>query len=47
MPYGDVSGDHGLLFLAYSNDVDKFDVILDRITEVPDGHDDSIMKFSK
>ena len=47
MPYGTVTGEHGLLFLAYSNNVDKFDLMLDRMTGVPDGHNDAIMKFSK
>lgn len=47
MPFGTVTGTHGLLFIAYSNSVDKFNVMLDRMVGKGDGHNDSIMKFSK
>jgi putative iron-dependent peroxidase len=44
MPFGSVGGKRGLLFIAYSNDVSKFDKMLDRMT---DSVSDSIMKYSK
>jgi len=47
MPFGTVGGEHGLLFIAYSNDTKKFDTMLDRMTGKPDGKNDLIMKFSK
>jgi porphyrinogen peroxidase len=46
MPFGDVNK-NGLLFIAYSSDVSKFDVMLDRMTgNTSDGKNDSIMKYS-
>jgi putative iron-dependent peroxidase len=45
-PYGTNTGDHGLLFIAYSNSLEKFDTMLDRMVGIPDGHNDGIMKFS-
>jgi putative iron-dependent peroxidase len=47
MPYGTVSGDHGLLFIAYTNNLQNFNVMLDRMTGKPDGKHDSIMKYSR
>lgn len=44
MPFGTVSGKKGLLFIAYSNDVAKFDKMLDRMT---DSQSDSVMRYSK
>ena len=44
MPFGNVAGKRGLLFIGYSNDVKKFDKMLDRMT---DSHSDAIMKYSK
>lgn len=44
MPFGSVTGKKGLLFIAYANDVSKFDKMLDRMT---DSTSDSIMKYSK
>jgi len=46
MPFGTVSGTHGLLFVAYSNSVDRFNFLLDRMVGIPDGKNDSIMKLS-
>jgi len=47
MPWGD-SKKNGLLFIAYSSDVSKFDKMLDRMTgNGSDKHNDSIMKYSK
>jgi len=45
MPYGNYNN-NGLLFIAYSSDVKKFDTMLDRMTGV-DGKNDFIMKYSK
>jgi porphyrinogen peroxidase len=46
LPFGD-SNQNGLLFIAYSSDVSKFDHMLDRMTgNTDDGKNDSIMKFS-
>jgi putative iron-dependent peroxidase len=47
MPYGSATGEKGLLFLAYSNNVDKFDLMLDRMTGIADHHLDSMMVFSR
>jgi len=45
MPFGTVSGPNGLLFLAYSGKVDKFDKMLDRLADP--SATDGIMKYSK
>jgi len=48
MPFGTVGGDRGLLFIAYSNSVGKFDQMLDRMVGKSGGSDnDAIMSFSK
>lgn len=48
MPFGSVGGDSGLLFIAYANNVHKFDRLLDRMVgNTKDGHSDYVMKFSK
>jgi putative iron-dependent peroxidase len=44
MPFGTVGDNRGLLFIGYSNSVNKFDKMLDRMT---DSQSDGIMKFSK
>jgi len=47
MPYGNYNK-NGLLFIAYSSDVSKFNTMLDRMTgNTKDGLSDSIMKYSK
>lgn len=46
MPFGTVTGDHGLLFLAYAKNVDNFNIMLDRMVGKPDGVTDDIMKLS-
>jgi len=48
MPYGTYE-DHGLLFIAYSNTPDKFNVLLDRMVgkDSAHKHNDSVMSFSK
>jgi len=45
MPFGTVSGPNGLLFLAYSGKVDKFDKMLDRLADPSATY--GIMKYSK
>jgi putative iron-dependent peroxidase len=47
MPYGTVTGERGLIFLAYANTVDKFDQMLDRMTGLVDGTADNVFKFSR
>mmetsp|Transcript_808 Transcript_808/g.1119 ORF Transcript_808/g.1119 Transcript_808/m.1119 type:complete len:436 (+) Transcript_808:624-1931(+) len=45
MPFGAVGGEHGLLFIAYSNTPSKFDVMLDRMVG-KGGPTDEVMFFS-
>ncbi|EFC43331.1 predicted protein [Naegleria gruberi] len=46
-PYGTVSGEHGLLFIAYSNNIEKYETLLDAMVgKVHGKHNDAIMKFS-
>ena len=45
-PFGTVTGDHGLLFLAYAKDLDNFNSMLDRMVGKKDGINDSLMKMS-
>eukprot|EP00743_Colponemidia_sp_Colp-15_P001452 GILK01001591.1.p1 GENE.GILK01001591.1~~GILK01001591.1.p1 ORF type:complete len:382 (+),score=35.39 GILK01001591.1:43-1188(+) len=47
MPFGTLSGEHGLFFIAYANSPDNFDYMLDRMVGVKDSLNDSIMRFSK
>lgn len=47
MPYGTVSGEHGLLFLAYAKNLSNFNQMLDRMVGKNDGINDEIMKMSK
>lgn len=47
MPFGSIGGDRGLLFIAYSNSLDKFDTMLDRMSGAADGQEDAIFKFTK
>ncbi|CAH8862478.1 unnamed protein product [Trichobilharzia szidati] len=47
-PYGTLSGDAGLLFIAYAADTKNFDYMLDRMTgDSPDGKHDDVMRFTK
>jgi len=47
MPFGD-SGEHGLLFIAYSNSVSKFDQMLDQMVGKRGGNEsDATMSFSR
>lgn len=41
-----MTGDHGLLFLAYAKDLDNFNSMLDRMIGKKDGINDSLMKMS-
>ncbi|CAD8139381.1 unnamed protein product [Paramecium pentaurelia] len=45
-PFGTVTGDHGLLFIAYAKDLNNFNTMLDRMTGKGDGINDQIMKMS-
>jgi putative iron-dependent peroxidase len=48
MPYHSSHNKNGLLFIAYSSNVAKFDKMLDRMTgNTGDKLNDSIMKYSK
>jgi putative iron-dependent peroxidase len=46
LPFGTASGEHGLLFVAYANDVHKFETLLDRMVGKHDGYFDSVLRFS-
>ncbi|CAH8616031.1 unnamed protein product [Schistosoma rodhaini] len=47
-PYGTLSGDAGLLFIAYAADTKNFDFMLDRMTgDSEDGKNDDVMRFTK
>ncbi|MGF1763646.1 Dyp-type peroxidase [Aliivibrio kagoshimensis] len=47
LPYGSVSGDHGLLFIAYCKRVHNFTVMLESMYGATDGHSDQMLKFTK
>ncbi|VDP26244.1 unnamed protein product [Schistosoma margrebowiei] len=47
-PYGTLSGDAGLLFIAYAADTKNFDFMLDRMTgDCEDRKSDDVMRFTK
>jgi len=46
MPFGSLSGEHGLLFLAYAKDVKNFNAMLDRMVGKGDTGQDEIMRMS-
>lgn len=46
LPYGSVSGDHGLLFIAYCNTVHNFQAMLDSMYGVTDGKTDQLLRFT-
>ncbi|MBL4830217.1 MAG: Dyp-type peroxidase [Aliivibrio sp.] len=46
LPYGSVSGEHGLLFIAYCNRVHNFKVMLESMYGETDGHSDQMLKFT-
>lgn len=47
LPYGTVSGPHGLLFIAYCNTVHNFDAMLESMYGVTDGKTDQLLRFTK
>ncbi|MFA0443010.1 deferrochelatase [Vibrio sp. 10N.286.49.C2] len=47
LPYGSVSGAHGLLFIAYCNTVHNFDAMLESMYGVTDGKTDQLLRFTK
>lgn len=47
MPFGSVSGEHGLLFLAYAKNVQNFNAMLDRMVGKEDTGQDEIMRMSR
>ena len=46
LPYGSVSGDHGLLFIAYCHSVHNFQVMLDSMYGEVDGKTDQLLRFT-
>lgn len=47
LPYGSVSGEHGLLFIAYCNTVHNFDAMLTSMYGEVDGKTDQMLRFTK
>lgn len=47
LPYGTVSGPHGLLFIAYCNTVHNFDAMLESMYGATDGKTDQLLRFTK
>ncbi len=47
LPYGSVSGDHGLFFLSYCNTLHNIKVMLESMYGVTDGKTDQILRFTK
>ncbi|MFY2508012.1 Dyp-type peroxidase [Vibrio pectenicida] len=47
LPYGSISGDHGLLFIAYCHTLHNFKVMLESMYGVTDGKYDQLLRFSK
>ncbi len=47
LPYGSVSGEHGLLFIAYCNTVHNFTAMLESMYGVTDGQSDQLLRFTK
>ncbi|WP_428771787.1 Dyp-type peroxidase [Vibrio sp.] len=47
LPYGSVSGDHGLLFIAYCNTLNNFTAMLDSMYGVTDGKTDQLLRFTR
>ncbi len=46
LPYGSVSGEHGLLFIAYCNRLHNIKVMLDSMYGVTDGKTDQLLRFT-
>ncbi|WP_375753140.1 Dyp-type peroxidase [Vibrio sp. HN007] len=47
LPYGSVSGEHGLLFIAYCNTLHNIKVMLESMYGVTDGKTDQMLRFTK
>jgi len=47
LPYGSVSGDHGLLFIAYCQTRHNFTAMLESMYGVTDGQYDQLLRFTK
>ncbi|NOH78921.1 Dyp-type peroxidase [Vibrio sp. RE86] len=47
LPYGSVSGEHGLLFIAYCNTLHNFKAMLESMYGVTDGKTDQLLRFTK
>ncbi len=47
LPYGSVTGTHGLLFIAYCHTVHNFDAMLESMYGVTDGKTDQLLRFTK
>jgi putative iron-dependent peroxidase len=47
LPYGTVSGTHGLLFIAYCHTVHNFDAMLESMYGATDGKTDQLLRFTK
>ncbi|MGF1911070.1 Dyp-type peroxidase [Vibrio kasasachensis] len=46
LPYGTVSGEHGLLFIAYCNKLHNFKTMLESMYGVTDGKTDQMLRFT-
>ncbi|KJY83768.1 deferrochelatase [Vibrio galatheae] len=46
LPYGSVSGEHGLLFIAYCNTLHNFQAMLESMYGVSDGKTDQLLRFT-
>lgn len=46
LPYGSASGEHGLLFIAYCNNVHNFTAMLESMYGVTDGKTDQLLRFT-
>ncbi|WP_394145357.1 Dyp-type peroxidase [Vibrio atypicus] len=47
LPYGSVSGEHGLLFIAYCNTLHNFKAMLESMYGESDGKTDQLLRFTK
>lgn len=47
LPYGSVTGDHGLLFLAYCNTMHNIKVMLESMYGTADGKTDQMLRFTQ
>ncbi|MCG6287770.1 Dyp-type peroxidase, partial [Vibrio vulnificus] len=47
LPYGSVTGSHGLLFIAYCHTLHNFKAMLESMYGVTDGKTDQLLRFTK